>query len=203
MKSIKRLVAVVVACVTIAVPASAQFSFGVKAGMKVNDLDKEGVKANNGYTAGVVAEVMLPVLNLGIDASLMYVSNKIEVPVISKNATEEKNRNYLELPVNLKWKLSLPIAGKIVAPYIATGPCFSVLAGKSEIEEGWKQKRVDVAWNLGAGVQLFNKVQIGASYGWGLTESLEMLNKVGTGPEGEWIDLGKRNCWTITAAYIF
>ena len=102
--------------------------------------------------------------------------------------------------MNLKWKLSLPIAGKIIAPYIATGPCFSVLAGKTEIKEGWEQKRVDVSWNLGAGVQLFNKVQIGASYGWGLTDVMEKTGKDdGIKPT----DIGKKNCWTVTAAYIF
>ena len=202
MKSIKRIIAVVVACVVIASTASAQISFGAKAGIKVNDLDKEGIKAENGYTAGIMAEVMLPVLNLGIDASLMYVSNKIEIPTIPGSAKEEKNRNYLELPVNLKWKLSLPIAGKIIAPYVATGPCFSVLAGKTEIKEGWEQKRVDVSWNLGAGVQLFNKVQIGASYGWGLTDVMEKTSEINN-VKIEPTDIGKKNCWTVTAAYIF
>ncbi len=204
MKSIKRIVAVVVACIAIAVPASAQFSFGVKAGAKINDLsiDEKVFSADNqaGFTGGVMAEFTLPVLGIGLDASVMYVYNKFKGVSVDGTEVEtiSKSRDYIEIPVNLKWKFGLPIAGKIVTPMLFTGPSFSFLTSSSIIED-YKQEKFDVAWNLGIGVELFNKVQIAGSYGWGLNNTLQYLNE-----DGKYIDIpGKKNCWTITAAYLF
>lgn len=203
MKSVKRIFVAMIAVLAISATASAQLSFGVKAGLKVNKIsfDEKALASDNqaGFTGGVMAEFMLPVLNLGVDASLMYVHNKVNVGVDGFEGGVDKARSYIEVPVNLKWKIGLPIAGNIVSPYIFTGPCFSFLAGKAEIEEALKEKKVDVSWNIGVGVQLLRKLQISAGYGFGLNNTLEIA-----GVDGNWTDIdGKRNCWTITAAYLF
>lgn len=204
MKSILRFFAVVTACVAIALPASAQLSFGVKAGAKINSLsfDSKAFESENraGFTGGLMAEFTVPVIGVGVDASVMYVHSTTKANVTGTDAgLVDESKSYIEVPVNLKWKIGVPIVGKIVSPYIFTGPSFSFLAGKDEINAALKQKKVDMAWNLGVGVQLFSKVQVGASYGWGLNNTLEVL-----GADGNWTDIkGKKNCWTVTAAYLF
>lgn len=200
MKSILRFFAVVTACVAIALPASAQLSFGVKAGAKINSLsfDSKAFDSENraGFTGGLMAEFTVPVIGVGVDASVMYVHSTTKATV---NELVDESKSYIEVPINLKWKIGVPVVGKIVTPYIFTGPSFSFLAGKDEISAALKQKKVDMAWNLGVGVQLFSKVQVGASYGWGLNNTLETL-----GSDGNWTDIkGKKNCWTVTAAYLF
>lgn len=103
------------------------------------------------------------------------------------------NRDYIDIPINLKWMIGLPVVGRYVSPYIFTGPSFSFLISDND-HEFYEQKGVDIAWNLGFGFQFFKKIQIGASYGWGLTEAIQ--------GHKERID-GKNRYWTITAAYLF
>lgn len=203
MKSFKRIVAVVIACVAIAVPASAQFAFGVKAGINVEDMSlnknflEDAYDNHTGWTVGVMADFTLPVLGLGVDASLMYANRKSSVA--------DKNLSFIDLPINLKWKINIPVVAKIVKPYIFTGPSFAFLANKDAIVDAWEHQTVDVDWNLGIGVELFSHLQVGASYGWGLTNTFKLADKyVGTEIGSGLSEIeGKSNCWTITAAYLF
>lgn len=203
MKSIKRIVAIAIACVAIAVPASAQISFGVKAGLNVEDVsfNKDIVTDvydnHTGWTAGVMAEFTLPILGLGADASVMYANRK--------SAIADKNLSFIDIPINLKWKINVPVVAKIVKPYIFTGPSFSFLANSDAIEAAWEHQNVDVDWNLGVGVELFSHLQVGASYGWGLTNTIKTVDGYTGGSFGDGFTEieGKKNCWTITAAYLF
>jgi hypothetical protein len=62
-----------------------------------------------------------------------------------------------------------------------------------------KSKTTDVSWDFGVGVQLMNHVQIGASYGLGLTKAIKTVSSDNNLTSFE----GRTNCWTITAAYLF
>lgn len=217
MKSIKRIMAVVVACVAIAVPASAQLAFGIKAGAKINDLkfDSEVLDVSNraGFTGGVMAEFTLPVLGIGVDASLMYVYSPVngeypEIAGISDLADIDFSGSYLEIPINLKYKLSLPALGKVVTPYAFTGPSFSFLLNTKDLTgdmaKYFERNTVDVAWNLGVGVELFSHLQVGASYGWGMNKILKKVGEYAPDYDySKYMGNGKKNCWTVTAAYLF
>ena len=217
MKSIKRLFAVAIACVAIAVPASAQFNWGIKAGAKINEFPENigdfEFDDCAGFTGGVMGEFMLPIVGLGIDASLMYIYEPIEgdVEMLGQKETFFSGANhYIEIPVNLKYKLSLPAVEKIVAPYVFTGPSVSFMLSNDipdSFETYFKQNPVEVAWNLGIGVELFDHLQVGASYGWGLNKYIKGANEIADGVLGgmeQYISDGNRkNSWTITAAYLF
>lgn len=201
-KMIRRMVVAVALMAAFAVPVSAQFSFGVKAGVAVSDMkfNKDVLDADNraGFTGGVMAEVMIPMTNIGVDASLMYVRRNTEF-MDKLGDSEKSHRDYIEIPVNLKWKIGLPIVGSIVSPYIFTGPSFAFLTSKKNIEDAYKNKTFDVSWNVGLGVQLMKKIQVGASYGFGLTKAVEMVTDDVNAAGIE----GKNRYWTITAAYLF
>lgn len=216
MKSLKRIfIAVALIFVIGATATNAQVKFGVKAGVAVNDMkfDKEVFDAGNraGFTGGVMLEVMLPIANLGFDVSAMYVRRTTNVSyditmtdgqgqiVANSSSSENLNRDYIEIPLNLKYKFGLPLVGKVVSPYIFTGPSFAFLTSKKAVKEAYENKSFDVAWNVGLGVQVLNKVQVGASYGFGLTKALEKSGKIQNAPNIE----GKNRYWTITAAYLF
>lgn len=201
MKNLKRIVIAAIMIVAFTVPASAQFAWGPKVGVNVNSLkfDGSGLDSDNraGFTGGLMAEFMFPIVNLGVDASVMYVHRTTEIN--SNGVGDDYNKDYIEIPVNLKWKIGIPVVGNIVSPYIFTGPSFSFLTSKKAIEDAYRQKAVDVAWNVGIGVQLLKKLQIGASYGFGLNNTLERV-----GQDGNWVDVkGKNRYWTVTAAWLF
>ncbi|MCM1505432.1 MAG: PorT family protein [Muribaculum sp.] len=209
MKSIKTIL--IALMVLVALPASAQFRFGVRLGTEVNSvrLDKSVFNNDNraGFTGGLMCEFTVPIIGVGFDLSAMYVHRVGDSsPKNTGNADNDvlvnssrfKNRDYIEIPLNLKYKLSLPVVSKILVPYITTGPSVSFLTSKRAISEAYKNKAVDVAWNFGLGLQFFNHLQVSASYGIGLNKTVEALSSLNTTP----IE-GKNNYWTITAAWLF
>ncbi len=166
MKVFKKLVAaaiVAVACMSAApsVSAAGPIKFGVKAGISVNDLkfNEELVSSNNrtGFTGGFTAQFVAPIIGIGCDLSAMYThrSNRISGgedvngnPVGSMNV----NRDYIELPLNLRWEMNVIGISNIICPFLTTGPDFSFLLSKQNVKDAWNQKKFDVAWNFGFGV---------------------------------------------------
>lgn len=212
LKSLRRAAMVLALAAVAVIPASAQFHFGVKLGTEVTSLkfNKDVFDSSNraGFTGGVMAEIMIPLTNVGFDASVMYVhrTSTYEENFINANnannptAVESKiGGDYIEIPINFKWKIGIPGVGKFVAPYLFTGPSFSFLTSKKAINDAYRNKKFDSAWNFGIGLELLSKVQIGASYGLGMSDAFE---KIGAVNETAKI-AGKNNYWTITAAYLF
>lgn len=197
MKNLRHLIVVAVLAIACSIGAQAQFRFGVKAGMAINKLsfDESVFDAQNrgGFTGGVMAEFTVPVLNLGFDASVLYAQRSVKISDVSGVSVTDK-RSYIDIPVNFKWKMALFGIGNIVAPFITTGPDFSFLCSEQGFNDAWESKKFDIAWNVGAGLQLLNKVQVAASYGFGLTNSASSSL---TGFEG------KNRSWTVTLAYLF
>ena len=205
--SYKSVVAVAVALV-MSLSAAAQVHFGPKLGVAIDKLSfsKEALNSDNraGFTGGLTMEVMLPVANLGFDISAMYVHRttdivgaKDEIGQGKQNKTS--SRDYFEIPVNLKWKLGMPIVGRIITPYVFTGPSFAFLTSKKSIENAFNNRTFDVAWNFGIGLQFINKIQVGASYGLGMTKAVKVFNPDTNAANIE----GKNRYWTVTAAYFF
>lgn len=204
MKSIKRIFVAVALFLGLTVPASAQFSIGPKVGLTVNDmkLDESVFATDNraGFTAGVTCEFTIPIVNLGFDASVMYVKRTADVMQKTDDVMQkyEIGGDYIEIPINLKWKIGLPVVGKIISPYIFTGPSFAFLTSKKAIKEAWKNQSVDINWNIGLGLQLFSKLQVGAYYGIGINDAVEAVGVV-----DEPVDIKRQNGWTVTAAWLF
>lgn len=184
-----------------AMTVNAQFRFGVKAGINVNSLhfNEDVFDADNqtGFTGGLMTEFTVPVIGVGFDLSAMYVRRNAKFMKENNIATDK--RDYIEIPLNLKWKIGVPVISKIVSPFITTGPSVSFLTSR-KFKETYENKSCDWAWNFGIGLQFVNKVQVHASYGLGLTKAVKTLNVADTQAAG--ID-GKNRYWTITAAYLF
>lgn len=213
MRKIKHIILAVIATVAVAMPASAQFRFGIKAGMNVNsvsfntdDLKNNFDKENrSGFFGGITTEFTVPIIGLGFDLSVLYSHRNVEGDIKGNNDLENilknedfRKQDYIEIPLNLKYKLSLPAISKIIAPYVTTGPSIAFKCSKAAVTDAYKEKKFDAAWNVGGGVQLIEHLQIGVNYSWGMTKALEY---VGVGNEPA--DLGKINGWKISAAWFF
>lgn len=194
-----------------AVPATAQFKIGPRLGVAVNKLhfssakdaldDAINTENRAGFTGGLTAEFIAPAIGIGVDASLMYVRRSVKTiadPADPDVDSKNLKRDYFEIPINLKYKFSLPIAGSVISPFLTTGPSFAFATSKEAIQNAYKNKAVDVAWNVGFGLELIKHIQIAASYGFGISKSLTKYVGIND------IDVeGKTRCWTITAAYLF
>ncbi len=211
MKKVACLLVVIAVAFAAAIPTTAQLKFGLKAGVSVNSLkfNQDLLDSDNrtGFTGGAMLEFTVPVLGVGFDASVMYVHRSAgtdlkitnDVGVTADDLSDIK-RDYIDIPINVKWKFNIPVIASVVKPYIATGPAFAFLVSKNDFKEFINNKKCDISWNVGAGVELLSHLQIGASYGFGLTKAVETvgINDVG----GSAIE-GKNRYWTITAAYLF
>ncbi len=210
MKSLKALAIVALLAIVGAAPAAAQFKWGPRLGFNTSKLHFDGkvtdTKNMTGFTGGMEVELTIPVVGFGFDASVMYVNRGVNDPVYVDNGngqpvttTDNKHHySYIEIPINLKYKIGLPAVSKIIAPYIYTGPSFAFLCS-SKTWQDMKRKSCDVAWNFGLGVELFTHLQVSASYGIGLNSAVERM--IGGG--GQEVYDGKNRCWTVTAAYLF
>lgn len=208
MKNFRHLFVALLLAMVCSAGAQAQFRFGLKAGMAVNKLsfDKSTFDSDNraGFTGGVMVEFTVPVVNLGFDASVLYAQRSVDIYNNDGSVSDTDHRGYIDIPVNFKWRMSILGLGNIISPFLTTGPDFSFLCSKQNFKDAWESRKFDFAWNVGAGVQLFNKLQVAASYGFGLTNSTNALH--GSNAVEDLKDLnfkGKNRSWTITLAYLF
>lgn len=204
MKRLKIIAIVAILTAAFSIPAQAGgFHFGVKLGMDVSQLhfNKDIFDSDNraGFTGGLMCEFTAPLIGVGFDLSAMYVRRNTRFLSEMDNENLSVNRDYIEIPLNLKYKLSIPAIERIIRPFVTTGPSVAFLTSRKAVNSFLKNKSCDVAWNFGFGVELFSKVQVAASYGLGLTKSLEAVGVMGNGVD---ID-GKNRYWTVTAAYLF
>lgn len=201
MKSLKCLLLALVFILGSAATANAQFRFGVKAGINVNSMhfSKEMFHHDNqaGFVGGLTAQFTVPVIGVGADISALYVRRNASF--LADNNIPSNKRDYIEIPLNLRWNIGIPGISKIVCPYLTTGPSVAFLTSKTMYQDAFKNKTTDWAWNFGFGLQFINKIQVGASYGLGMTKAIQAID---SDVEKAGID-GKNRYWTVTLAYLF
>lgn len=195
--STKKHILALLLMVLAAVPAFAQFKIGPRIGVNVNSLhfNTETFNEENrmGFTGGLQAELMVPVLGFGFDASVMYVKRSSRW---GDHHQESVNSDYIEIPVNLKYKFGLPLVGSFVKPYLFTGPSFAFLTSKKVVSDVIHNRKNSTAWNFGFGLEFVKHLQIGASYSVGMSKSVTVDDKNSS-------IYGRNRYWTVTAAWLF
>ena len=178
------------------------FNFGVKAGLNlsnysVNPPTTWGTKNLTGFHAGVIADIGLK--NISIQPGLFFTTKGEVIPENMMQNTGQnlgvynakEVLNYIELPVNLLYKVKAAPLVKIYfggGPYLAYGisghgtqaGAFSTYTVHFD-SNGYKNP--DYGFNFVAGVELFKKLLIDANYGLGLgnlsrADGLTIRNRV-------------------------
>ncbi|MCM1370191.1 MAG: porin family protein [Candidatus Amulumruptor caecigallinarius] len=177
-----------------ALTAKAEFSIGPKIGVNIDKFHFSGGNFDEsnrcGFTGGLTAEFIVPVIGVGADISLMYTRMNTEVNDIKMHG------NFLEIPLHLKYKFNIPVINSIIRPYVFTGPNVAFRFGSDKLDT----KKSQWGWDLGLGVELIKHLQVGAGYTFGINKIAEIV----------YADLHtteeikvKNNYWTITAAWMF
>ena len=90
----------VAVCLFMAMPAQAQFHFGLKGGLDVSKVQfsSDLFKGDNatGFFIGPMAEFTLPVVGLGIDAAALYSQSGLKI----KGSEDTEKLKSIEVPVN-------------------------------------------------------------------------------------------------------
>lgn len=199
------VVALVVVCV---VPAQAQLKFGVKGGVNISTVSfsSDIVNADNitGFQIGPMIEATVPLLGVGFDLGVLYSKKGMSVD------NKDISTDYIDIPLNLKWKLDLPL----IKPYLAAGPYIGLRVGGDDkwttLKNQIEAKSFAAGLNFGAGVELLSHLQVGFNYGLGLTENYSAYNlsdvpsySSSYSGTGAITSGGKNRGWSITAAILF
>jgi hypothetical protein len=175
---------------------SAQLRFGVRGGVNIANatFDRDAFRPDNitGFHLGPTLDAAFGPGGIGFDAAVLY----------SRKGFESEKRKvsnaFLEVPVNVKFKLGLPL----VNPYVAAGPYIDIcISGDKTVDDAVRQiktKSFGAGLNFGAGVELFSTLQLGLTYSLGLTDNYETF-KVGDINSYK----GKGHTWSVSAAVFF
>ena len=184
-------------CIGMAMPAQAQIHFGVKGGLNLSKASFSNVGENfkkdnfTGFFIGPMAEFNIPIVGLGVDASLLFAQRGIKVSEGNDEYTIKQNG--IAIPVNLKYTIGL---GSLAGIYLAAGPDFYFDFAGNKTIEGMRtdKKKAEVGINVGAGLKLLNHLQVGANYNIPLGNTADIE---GTNPSY------KTKTWQVSVAYIF
>jgi len=181
--------------------AQAQLRFGIRGGLAINKLsfNRDVLDSDNrtGFTGGVMVDFGLPIVGLGIDGAVMYThrSNKVN----TENQTFK--RDYIEVPIHLRYQFTIVGLNSIIAPYAFAGPNFAFLCHE-DVPSNYDNSSVYTSIDLGIGVELLKHLQVSAAYSIGLNKAMEEVGIDKSYSQGEKVS-GRDHCWTLTAAYLF
>ena len=196
------VVVLIVAFSTISTTGFSQIKFGLRGEVGLNNPklidNKLEVDYLNTFRLGPTLEVMLPGLNFGVEASVLYNNDRMDVRKIDNNETVEVTNHYIDIPLNLKYKFGLIAPIKI---YAAGGPYAKIhIDGGNikfaEVQDEIKSKNFEAGINLGIGAELFTNSAGGVNYGINLTDNYS-VNKP------EWGDAlnDKKGTWSVGIAF--
>ena len=75
-------------------------------------------------------ETTIPLIGVGLDAAILYSQKGMDVKSETGTSTNVKT-DYIDVPVNLKWKFGLPI----IKGYLAAGPYIGFRVGGDKFWE--------------------------------------------------------------------
>ena len=180
-------------CIGMAMPAQAQRHFGVNGGLNLSKASFSNMGGNfkkdnfTGFFIGPMAEFNIPIIGLGVDASLLFAQRGIKITPEGADEYTVK-QNGIDIPVNLKYTIGL---GSLAGIYLAAGPDFYF---DFEKKSGIDKKKAQVGINVGAGLKLLNHLQVGANYNITMGDTADF-----EGTDASY----KTKTWQVSVAYIF
>lgn len=203
----KKLFAVVVMTVAMAMPSHAQMSWGLQAGLNMSNVNTkmegsvaaaggEAVKSRTGFFVGPTVKFTLPIVGLGLDAAALYDQRE------GKAGDETVKSQSVQVPVNVRYGFGL---GSLAEVFFFAGPQFgfNIGGGKDYGAGEWTLKSSNLSANVGIGATVLSKLQAKLNYNFALgkTGEFEMKNLVSGA--NETVASSKFNAWQISLAYFF
>lgn len=198
-------------CLFASMPAAAQFNFGIKGGVNLSERPtlnieefKSNIKGSTGWYVGPTAKFIIPVVGLGFEANVLYSQTNIEIEGRNMQAQS------IDVPLYLRYELSLPVVNNYIEPFIAVGPQFGWNIGEKSITLEniadlasceYNIKDSNISLNFGLGFILFNHLQIHGNYNLALGKTADITGTV-LNLRKEITEL-KTNTWQVSLAYIF
>lgn len=179
--------------------AYSQIRFGVKGGVNLSGVSTNDSFLDKNVTGFNIGPSVEWLINgtFGLEGSVLYSEKGLKFE--NNHEVSTNKTGYVEVPLNLKYRFNLT---ETVRPFLTAGPYinFKVKGDDnfetitSGIKDQWKTKSFGAGLGFGAGVELFKFVQIGASYGFSLTDNYKVS-------DGDYSV--KDRTWSVTAGVFF
>lgn len=186
-------------------PADAQIKWGLESGVNMSKVSIKGDGGSfgssnrTGWFVGPKVQVAMPVIGLGMDASVLYSQKRMKLETAG-GISHNKSMAYLEIPVNLRYNFGLSNLAEV---YLATGPQYNWYVGSRNLKDGdgsiGRLERSTFSWNVGTGVTLLHLFQLGVTYNIAMDETGK-LN--GRNEDTKRFDV-KNNTWQVRLSYLF
>ena len=193
---------------SITVHADEPLKFGVKAGLNVSDFyfDSEVFDKTNqaGWFFGPTVKFTLPVVGLGMDASVIYDYRAAKLDYATMTQTVKQQQ--IAIPVNARYSIGL---GSMASVFIFGGPQVAFNIGEKEYQWNMKStyalKNSNFSVNLGFGVTAFKHLQVSANYNISYGKTGHATWKTATDAATSVLNKksSRNNSWQVGVAYFF
>lgn len=198
---------VIAATMLMALPAQAQFKFGVRAGANLVNMKFSGDFVNNlgkenraGFYIGPTIKFTVPIVGLSMDASALYDQRSTEIT--SETETQSVISRQLAIPVNVRYGWGL---GSVADIFVFAGPqvAFNFSKDKFFGATDWKWKESNFSVNVGLGCTILSHVELKVNYNiaCGKTGDATLWNATKDAVVGT--VKSKTNSWQLGMAYYF
>lgn len=190
--------------------ADEPLKFGLKAGLNVSDFHFSSDvfdKTNQaGWFFGPTVKFTLPVVGLGMDASVLYDYRSAKLDYESEKKTVKQQQ--IAVPVNVRYAIGL---GNTANIFFFAGPQVAFNVGGKDFQwtkgSNYALKKSNFSINLGFGVTALKHLQVSANYNVACGKTADVTWKSATQDAGGALGLNKKsshnNSWQIGVAYFF
>lgn len=194
MKKLYISLAVVAFSMLMAIPAQAQFNWGLRAGANIVNMkmssDILGSKNNAGFFVGPTVKFTVPIVGLSFDASALYDQRTAKVVDDANSITEERKQQTIQIPINIRYGWGL---GDMANVFLFAGPQFGFNVSKHYSDWTWKSSQFSV--NVGIGATVLSHLELKANYNF-------VVGKSAVAVDG-WAGNSRYNAWQVGLGYYF
>lgn len=160
----------------------------------------------SGFSGGLALEYQFEKCGFAPDVALLYTRYNTRLVLPGADATHSFGRNFIEVPIHLKWKFLLPRTNDLFALMAYAGPSLMFrLDHNSGIEYDFpnspsshpsltfKSKFFQPGLDVGIGFDIINFIQIAAGYRFGLGNAFQSPADVTLHTNG----------WNVAASLLF
>ena len=147
--------------------ASSQLRYGFRLGGSIakaslSDAPGMSMKNGSGFSSGLLLEYQMESCGFAPDIAVLYTRYSSRL-IDEVSGPAKLGRDFIEVPLHLKYKFYLSSTNNLVAPMVYTGPSILCRLGKSNPEQ-MSTKSIQPGWDVGFGLDIINFIQLSAGY---------------------------------------
>ena len=177
MKKTIRILTLLTLVIVSAAPSIAQLRYGFRFGGSFATPSLRNAKDyklinRSGFSGGMMLEYTLPETGAAADIAVLFTrySTRLEMPGGGRMSF---GRNFIEVPLHLKYKFWLPAFSNTVAPVVYTGPSLMIKTDRVKNDSPMTTMRLQPGWDVGVGIDIINFIQVTAGYRFGLGNAVK------------------------------